>query len=243
MNEARQLWQTDPMHALRGQDAARKGSIGWDGGPLIDLAMLERAAPAAEPFPHIVVERFIRPAALETINADFPAVSQPRNHDVTRLDYGLTFGSLLAELADPAWMALLGEKLGVGALPELPFNTTVRAHCESSDGNIHTDHWSKVVTVLIYTNPTWTAAGGRLRVLRSGTDLEDYATEVVPAAGTMLAFRRTPRSFHGHHRHVGSRRLIQISWLRRNPFARIWQGLARSGTHLAKRAGLHPDSV
>lgn len=208
---------------------------------LLDVGNLEQVAAEVEPFPHLVVEKFLRPSALEAINADFPDVSEPRNHDVRKLAYGPTFQSLLEELAEPEWIRALGAKLGVPDLAELPTNITIRGQCESSDGHIHTDHWSKVVTVLIYTNPTWTAAGGRLRILRSPDDLEDYATEVVPAGGTMLAFRRSARSFHGHRSHVGSRRLIQISWLRPNPVARLWQGVARSGTHLAKRMGLHPD--
>ncbi len=208
---------------------------------LVDIGNLENVTPAMEPFPHLVVEKFLCPSALEAVNADFPDVSEPRNHDVRKLTYGPAFQSLLEALGDPGWIRILGAKLGVPGLAELPTNITIRGHCESSDGHIHTDHWSKVVTVLIYTNPTWTAAGGRLRILRSRDDLEDYATEVVPAGGTMLAFRRSARSFHGHHPHVGSRRLIQISWLRANSVARLWQGLARSGTHLAKRMGLHPD--
>ena len=98
-----------------------------------------------------------------------------------------------------------------------------------------------MVTALIYLNEDWSAPGGRLRFLRSPTDLEDYLVEMPPIAGTMLAFRRTPRSFHGHHKYVGPRRVIQLSWLHHNPFYRAWQGLARHLTHLAKRTGLHPN--
>ena len=117
----------------------------------------------------------------------------------------------------------------------------MRGRCERSDGNIHTDHWSKVVTVLIYPNEQWADAGGRLRLLRSADDLEDYAAEVSPIDGTLLAFRRSDRSYHGHARFDGERRIIQISWLRRSPFARSMQWLARRRTHWMKRLGLHPE--
>jgi hypothetical protein len=209
---------------------------------LVDIATLEVAKAENDPVPYLVVPRFLRPAALQGILDDFPQVTEPRNHSIGKLDYGPIFGKLVAELAEPEWIRILGEKLGVPELPELPFNTTVRGFCEASDGHIHTDHWSKVATVLIYPNQEWTEKGGRLRILRSGTDMEDYAAEIPPVDGTLLAFRRSPKSFHGHLRYVGPRKLIQISWLRRSPLARAWQGIARYGTHLAKRTGLHPDT-
>ena len=79
----------------------------------------------------------------------------------------------------------------------------MRKFCESSDGNIHTDHKSKVITVLVYFNTDWDEQAGQLRLLRSRTDIEDYAAEVPPAGGTLLAFRRTRNSWHGHKRFVG----------------------------------------
>ncbi|MCR9096643.1 MAG: 2OG-Fe(II) oxygenase [bacterium] len=209
---------------------------------LIDIPALEGAKAETEPVPYLVVPKFLRPEALEGISNDFPHVTEPRNHAVGKLEYGPVFAELLEQLAEEEWIRILGAKLGVEDLHELPSNTTVRGLSEASDGNIHTDHWSKVVTVLIYPNTEWTAEGGRLRMLNSATDLDDYATEVVPADGTLLAFRRSPRSFHGHARYVGPRKLIQISWLRRSPLARASQGIARFGTHLSKRLGLHPDS-
>ena len=54
---------------------------------------------------------------------------------------------------------------------------------------------------------------GRLRILRGPADLEDYAEEVSPLAGTMLAFRRSNASFHGHQAHIGRRQSIQLNWV------------------------------
>ena len=62
-------------------------------------------------------------------------------------------------------------------------------------------------------NPVWEQAEGRLRLLRGPSDLEDYVREVAPLAGTMLAFRRSDRSFHGHHPHYGERRSLQLNWV------------------------------
>ena len=44
-------------------------------------------------------------------------------------------------------------------------------------------------------------------------DLEDLRAEVTPLAGTMVAFRRSERSFHGHRPHVGERRSLQLNWV------------------------------
>ncbi len=62
-------------------------------------------------------------------------------------------------------------------------------------------------------NPVWKAPEGRLRLLRGPADLNDYAVEVAPLLGTMLAFRRSERSFHGHRAHIGERRVLQLNWV------------------------------
>src|SRR5579859_7380463 len=64
-----------------------------------------------------------------------------------------------------------------------PTTTTVRGQCSPKDGKIHTDSLSKIITVLLYMNPGWEQAGGRLRLLRSGNDLEDMIAEVPPLEG------------------------------------------------------------
>ena len=74
-------------------------------------------------------------------------------------------------------------KFGIG-LSGRPVMFTVRSRCSEKDGQIHTDSASKVITVLIYMNPRWEEAGGRLRLLRSGTDLDDFVVEVPPEEGT-----------------------------------------------------------
>jgi SM-20-related protein len=62
-------------------------------------------------------------------------------------------------------------------------------------------------------NPVWEHPDGRLRLLRGPDDLDDYAIEVTPLAGTMVAFRRSSHSFHGHRPHLGERRVLQLNWV------------------------------
>jgi hypothetical protein len=106
----------------------------------------------------------------------------------------------------------MAEKFGI-ELAGLPTLFTVRGRCRERDGKIHTDTESKVITVLIYLNLDWSAAGGRLRVLNGPDDLDDMAAEVPPLAGTLLAFRRSERSWHGHAPFAGERRAIQMNWV------------------------------
>ena len=63
-------------------------------------------------------------------------------------------------------------------------------------------------------NPRWEEAGGRLRLLRSGTDIEDVIVEVPPDEGTLLCFRRSDNSYHGHLPFDGPRHVIQLNWLK-----------------------------
>ena len=62
-------------------------------------------------------------------------------------------------------------------------------------------------------NPEWEHSGGRLRLLRSADNLDDPILEVPPAAGTLLAFKRSDNSFHGHKPFSGERRVIQFNWV------------------------------
>jgi len=90
---------------------------------------------------------------------------------------------------------------------------TVRGECRATDGKIHTDSATKIITVLLYMNEKWDTDGGRLRILRNGADLDDYVEEVPPHGGTLLAFRRSENSWHGHQPFDGPRRAIQMNWV------------------------------
>ena len=95
---------------------------------------------------------------------------------------------------------------------------TVRGKCRRKDGKIHTDTESKIITVLLYMNPEWEKDGGRLRLLRSH-NIEDKIAEVPPLSGTLLAFRRSDNSFHGHTPFEGERKVIQMNWVTHQKFA------------------------
>ncbi len=202
-------------------------------GPL-RLDRLAAADAVREPFGFVVVPDFLSPETVAAVNRDYPKIEIPGNQDLEAVQYGPAFAEVVAAIEGPAMAAALGDKLEVD-LTRSETTVTVRALCEQSDGNIHTDHWSKLVTAIVYFNEDWSADEGQLRLLRSATDIEDYVAQVPPRGGTLLAFRRTPNSYHGHKRFVGPRRMVQTSWLRSGALARSSQRLARFATRSGKR--------
>jgi Rps23 Pro-64 3,4-dihydroxylase Tpa1-like proline 4-hydroxylase len=200
---------------------------------LIDLQALRSAELHTDPFDFMVVPNFLSPDVLQRVNADYPAIDTAANHDLENLQYGPAFGQLMEELRAPAFAQTLGERFDM-ELAALPTTVTVRKFCERTDGNIHTDHKSKVITVLVYFNENWEHEDGQLRMLRSKGDIEDYVAQVPPLGGTLLAFRRTDHSWHGHTRFVGERRMVQLNYLDQSPLAVAAQRVSRFGTHFMK---------
>lgn len=178
----------------------------------IDLDALQAAPLVSEPFDHVIVPGFLRKAALDAINRDFPEIARPGSFPAETLAYGPAFTALLDEIQGPAMATAIAEKFDID-LGGRPTMLTVRGRCRAADGRIHTDSKGKLVTVLIYMNSGWEAPGGRLRLLRSATDLDDCAVEVPPGEGTLLAFRCTENAWHGHRSFEGERRAIQLNWV------------------------------
>ncbi|MGB8275214.1 MAG: 2OG-Fe(II) oxygenase [Alphaproteobacteria bacterium] len=179
---------------------------------VFDLAAFERTPLEHDPFDFLVVPGFVRKEALAALHRDFPAIENPGSFPTSELSFGPAFQAMLDEFAAPEVRRAVERKFGVD-LSRRPLTATVRGRCQLKDGRIHTDSKTKIITVLIYLNPSWETPGGRLRLLRSADDLEDFAAEVPPDEGTLLAFLRSEKSFHGHKPFVGERRAIQFNWV------------------------------
>ena len=178
----------------------------------IDLARLNDAKLSTDPFEFVIVPGFVKDAALAALHADFPAVPGPGSFPASILRYGANFQRLMDELQGPEMRDAIERKFGID-LANRPTMVTVRGRCRAEDGAIHTDSTTKIVTALIYLNGKWQSPDGRLRMLRGANDLEDYVAEVPPQDGTLLAFKRSDRSFHGHKSFVGERRSVQLNWV------------------------------
>lgn len=181
--------------------------------PVLDMAALRAAPLQRDPFEHVRVPGFVPVAALADINRDFPVVPGPGSYPPVRLELRGQFAALLEELDGMEFQAVIAEKFNID-LSTFPTMFTVRGFCRASDGKIHNDSETKIITVLLYLNPPWEAEGGRLRLLRGPTDLNDMTAEVPPNGGSLLVFRRSENSWHGHEPYEGQRRAIQMNWVR-----------------------------
>jgi SM-20-related protein len=185
----------------------------------LDFAAFRSARLTQEPFPYLILPGFVKPAARAAVHTDYPRIDHSGSFPVEELKYGPAFAGLLQSLTGPKMRAAFEEKFGID-LTGRPTMITARGRCGTRDGNIHTDAVSKIITVLIYMNSNWEQSGGRLRLLRSAHDIEDAILEVPPTEGTLVAFRRSDNSFHGHKLFIGPRRVIQFNWVTNQGFRR-----------------------
>jgi hypothetical protein len=178
---------------------------------MLDCEALRASAVATDPFPH-----FVAPAVLSRRDVDaairhFPKIDMGGLFLPESFPCGPALTKLLKELEGPRVRRIVEEKLGID-LEDRPTMITLRGNCSAKDGRIHAGATFKLATLLLYLNEEWADTGGRLRVLRSGTDIEDYAAEVSPEGGLAFCFRVQPNSWHGHKPFVGSRRCVMLNY-------------------------------
>lgn len=178
---------------------------------LLDIDKLNATPLRRAPYDYLVVENFVKPEVFGEVSRDFPSMDVPGSVPPSELDIHGRFAEMLAEMDGPAFRQAVEAKFDVN-LRGKPTMFTVRGRCRATDGKIHTDSKSKIITVLLYMNDDWDADGGRLRILNSD-DLNDVAAEVPPNGGTLLIFRRSETSYHGHEPFEGKRRAIQMNWV------------------------------
>jgi SM-20-related protein len=178
----------------------------------VDIERLRATAVETVPFPFIIVPRFVRAEAKAEIAQDFPEVARAGSFSLSSLSYGPAFAALIDALTGADMTRIVEEKFGVD-LQDRPTMTTVRGRCEARDGHIHADSKTKLITMLLYMNDHEDADRGRLRILRSPSDLNDMAAEVPSDESTLLIFRNGPNAWHGFEPISGPRRVIQVNWV------------------------------
>jgi hypothetical protein len=173
------------------------------------------AAPAIHtPFSYFSADHAIDLKALHGVIRDFPLLDGPGLFTLDGLTRGPQFERLVEDLRTPALQRLMEEKFDID-LSDKPLMITVRGFCQRKDGRVHVDSTDKVITGLLYLNePHWTKEGGRLRLLRDPQSFDDPIAEIPPDGGTMLVFRRSEVSWHGHEPFEGPRRAVMFNWMR-----------------------------
>jgi SM-20-related protein len=178
----------------------------------LDLDAFAATPRVRDPFDYLVVPAFLKPAAQAAIRAVFPVSAHGGVEPAAARDPHDALGRMLAAFHDPLITRMFADKFDVDLDPAA-LMITLRSRCRPADGKIHTDSTAKRVTALIYLEPEWTASGGRLRFLKGPDNLNDMLAEVPPVNGTLLAFRRSDNSWHGHAPFDGVRRIIMLNWM------------------------------
>jgi hypothetical protein len=203
---------------------------------MLDLERFRNTPLTPEPFEFLIVPEFVKATARAEVGKDYPEVERPGSFPLREVTYGPAFAKLIEEMRSDEFRKAFEEKFNVD-LTNRPDMITVRGRCSEKDGKIHTDSETKIITILIYMNPAWESSGGRLRLLRSGTNLDDVIQEVPPIEGTLLAFRRSNNSWHGHKPFSGPRRAIQFNWVTSDAVARREQNRHRFSAWVKKLRG------
>ncbi|QCH24010.1 hypothetical protein DSM43276_02272 [Mycobacteroides salmoniphilum] len=188
---------------------------------VVRVEKLERNAPdlhrqfqTAEPFPHLVVDDFLR---LPSESADdFPGISWPwwnqwddgyiRNKRFcAEIDLiPEPFKTVIRELNEPRFLSVLEKVTGIRQLLPDPYLFGGGIHLSGSGGVLtpHTDfHYLRAlnlyrrINVIVYLNDSWSLNDGGCLSLY---DAEGRAVQtVVPVWGRALIFRTDDQSVHG----------------------------------------------
>ena len=178
----------------------------------LNIAKLRSTPVQATPYSYLIVPGFLSADSVRQINATYPKIEKGGSFPVESLDAGMAIKAVIDELNGEEFERVVAEKFAV-ALNGRPKMFSLRGYTRAKDGQIHTDSKDKIITVLLYLNENWAQPGGRLRILRDGKNVDNFAAEVAPDNGTLLVFKRSDSSWHGHHPFEGPRRSLQLNWM------------------------------
>jgi SM-20-related protein len=184
---------------------------------IIDVDKVYNAKLETSPYEYIVVSDFIKDEWKDKLIEAYPKVKAAGSFPLSTVPCSAEFMKMIDELNSDAFRHAVETKFSLN-LEGKPTMFTVRGKCRLKDGQVHTDSESKIITLLLYMNPSWeTQEGGRLRVLNSN-NIDDIKTEISPNVGTLLIFKRSDHSYHGHLPFEGQRKVIQMNWVTHQKF-------------------------
>ncbi|MEM9356765.1 MAG: 2OG-Fe(II) oxygenase [Pseudomonadota bacterium] len=178
----------------------------------LNIEKLKQAEVSSDPFNYVIVPGFLNADTVQSINATYPNIEKGGSYPLESLETDMMIKDVIEELDGPVFQSTVAEKFDV-ELEGRPKMYSLRGYTRAKDGRLHTDSKDKIITVLLYLNENWPHDGGKLRLLRNGHDVDDYVAEVEPDNGTLLIFKRSDNSWHGHHPFEGQRRSLQMNWM------------------------------
>ena len=179
----------------------------------LNWQILETAVLRREPFEHFHVGNALSADCAAAVWADYPDIRDSGSYSLSDARPGPALKALIADLESERFKRVV-ERVFAIDLSDRPTLVTLRGHCSERDGKVHTDSRTKVISLLLYLNRDWVGGEGQLRLLRARTGFESQAVEIPAGMGSLVAFRRSDRSWHGHSRYVGPRKVLQLNYLR-----------------------------
>lgn len=183
-----------------------------------DLGTLHSIYKSASPYPHVVLDNFLEPAAAEAAIAEFPDLDPQQWNNYLHANerkfsntdpetWGPTLRTILEELNSPRFVQFVGKLIGVENLIADPSLEGGGLHQSMAGGflNIHADYtvhphnrkWQRRANILLYLNDAWKPEyGGDLELWSA--DMKRCVEKVSPVANRVLIFTTDRTSFHGH---------------------------------------------
>jgi len=203
----------------------------------LDLERIRKASVNDAPYPYFVSTRALIAGEASAVARDFPPIQRAGAIAANDTDYGPVFGKLLDELRSDEFRGLIADKFEID-LEGKEIVINVRGQSRWTDGNIHTDTPSKLITVLLYFNDAGEATHTTgLRILRNSRNIDDFVEEVPPLLGTMVAFKVTPNCWHGFKPFEGARHSLQLNYLSGVKTKHKHEAGRRFLRHMGRRAG------
>ncbi|HEV2531970.1 2OG-Fe(II) oxygenase [Phenylobacterium sp.] len=174
---------------------------------------LESAKLHTDPFQYFHVADALDPQAAARVPAEFPSVPGPGSFSLHDAPPGPVLTEVIADLQSGRFRALMSRLFDLD-LTDASTMVTIRGESGPRDGFIHRDSRSKILSLLLYLNEDWAGGEGQLRLLRSRSDIEAVAAEIPSGMGSLVVFRRSDNSWHGHTPYHGRRRVLQFNYVR-----------------------------
>jgi hypothetical protein len=192
---------------------------------VLDLDNLERNVESmrvlfgsASPFPHIVLDNFLKPDAARQAMAEFSDLCRDEWHSYAHFNeakfshtdpshWGPGLQSLLEVLNSPRFVEYLSELTGIRGLMADPDLEGGGLHRSTRGGylNIHADFtvhphhvdWARRLNLIVYLNEEWRPEyGGELELWNA--DMTKCVESIAPVGNRAVIFETGLDSFHGH---------------------------------------------
>tara|TARA_B100000579_G_C22656846_1_gene768980 strand:+ start:326 stop:925 length:600 start_codon:yes stop_codon:yes gene_type:complete len=182
---------------------------------LIDFNKLQSVEVDKTHFPFFSLDNCLLDNQYRTdLARDFPDIKSGGSIPPSAISLKESIKKIISDLESQEMKAILEEKLNVD-LSNSEIVTTLRGYSRKKDGKIHTDSKSKIITLLLYLNESWEYETGKLRMLKSKENLDDFIKEIPATLGSVVAFKVTENCFHGFLPFEGKRQSIQMNYVYR----------------------------